>query len=235
VNLIFQESTMHDIDRTQMEYGQYEQGFGQNELAFEAEQFEFGPVSETHGIFTEAQEMELAQELLSVSNEAELDQFLGNLIRKAGSAIGKAVRSPVGQAIGGMLKGVAKKALPLAGGALGAWVGGPLGAKIGSGLGSLAGNALGLEAETMQQEDREFEGARHFVRMAGDIVKRTTSTGNADPRAAAQAATMAATKQFAPGLLNPAAAAAADAASSAPGGNSGRWVRKGNQVILYGL
>ena len=223
---------MHDIDRTQREYGQYEQGFGQNE-GFEAEQFEFGPIGETHGIFTEAQEMELAQELLSVNTEAELDQFLGNLIRKAGSAIGKAVRSPVGQAIGGMLKGVAKKALPLAGGALGAWVGGPLGAKIGSGLGNLAGTALGLEAETMQQEDREFEGARHFVRMAGDVVKRTTSTGNADPRAAAQAATMAATKQFAPGLLNP--AAAADTASSAPGGNSGRWVRKGNQVILYGL
>jgi len=224
---------MHDIDRTQMEYGQHEQGFGQHEQGFEAEQFEFyaqGSSAETGGIFSEAQEMELAQELLSVTNEAELDHFLGDLIRKAGSAIGKAVRSPVGQAIGGMLKGVAKKALPLAGGALGAWVGGPLGAKIGSGLGNLAGNALGLEAETMQQEDREYEGARQFVRMAGDIVKRTASNASADPRAAAQAATLAATQQFAPGLLNPAAATNAPA-----GGNSGRWVRKGNQVILYGM
>ena len=224
---------MHDIDRTQMEYGQYEQGFGQNEQGFETEQFEFQPqgsVAEASGIFSEAQEMELAQELLGVTNEAELDHFLGDLIRKAGSAIGKAVRSPVGQAVGGMLKGVAKKALPLAGGALGAWVGGPLGAKIGSGLGSLAGSALGLEAETMQQEDREFEGARQFVRMAGDIVNRTAAA-TGDPRAAAQAATLAATKQFAPGLLNPAAAQAA----AATGGASGRWVRKGNQITLYGL
>lgn len=216
---------MHDIDRTQMEYAQYES-------AFESEQFEFGAIGEVGGVFSEAQEMELAQELLLVNTEAELDRFLGDLIRKAGSAIGQAVRSPTGQAIGGMLKGVAKKALPVAGTALGAYFGGPLGAKIGGGLASMAGSALGLEAESMQQEDREFEGARQFVRMAGDIVNRTASSGG-DPRSSAQAATLAAAKQFAPGLLGGAAAPAAGGAAT--GAQSGRWVRQGNAVILHGM
>ncbi len=57
--------------------------------------------------------MELAAELLEVRDEQELDRFLGNVFKKvkqfAGSATGKAV--------GGMLKGLLKKGLPIAGGA----------------------------------------------------------------------------------------------------------------------
>lgn len=221
---------MHDIDRTQME-------FANDMPAFESEQFEFSQQESFGGyeVFSEEQEMELAQELLAVNSEAELNYFLGNLIRSAGSAIGKAVRSPVGQAIGGMLKGVAKKALPMAGTALGAWVGGPLGAKIGGGLASMAGNALGLEAESMGQEEMEFEGARQFVRLAADVCKRAASAApNADPHATAQAATLAATKHFAPGLLHATATTKHGGAAGASAGHSGRWVRRGNQIILYG-
>ena len=78
------------------------------------------------------------------------------------------MKSPIGQAVGGVLKGVAKKALPIAGGALGAYFGGPLGAKIGSGLAPAAGSALGLELEALSQEDREFEGGKQFVRFAAN-------------------------------------------------------------------
>ena len=53
--------------------------------------------------------------LLGVANEEELDHFLGDLIKKAGRAVGKFVKSPVGKAIGGVLKTAAKTALPLAG------------------------------------------------------------------------------------------------------------------------
>src|SRR5262249_29163687 len=63
---------------------------------FEDEQFEFGGAE----IFGEAQQMELAMELLEVRDEAELDRFLGSLISSAGRALGKVVRSPVGRAIG---------------------------------------------------------------------------------------------------------------------------------------
>ena len=121
-------------------------------------------------MLSEADEIQLAGELLEVTNEAELDRFLGDFIKKVGSVAGQVIRSPVGQAVGGVLKGVAKKALPMAGGAIGGYFGGPLGAKIGSGLASAAGSALGLEAEQLEQEDREFEGAKQFVKVAADTV-----------------------------------------------------------------
>ena len=75
---------------------------------------EFGQGSAS-GVFNEQDEMELAAELLDVSNEQELDQFLGDLIRKAGSAIGSVVNSPIGKAVGGALKAAAGKVLPIAG------------------------------------------------------------------------------------------------------------------------
>ena len=94
---------MHDIDRirleTQSETGVFEAG------PFEAE----ATYGETGEVFGEAEQLELASELLGVTSEAELDRFLGDLIGRAGKAIGKFVRSPEGQAIGGILKGAAKQ------------------------------------------------------------------------------------------------------------------------------
>ncbi|CDG82843.1 putative uncharacterized protein [Janthinobacterium agaricidamnosum NBRC 102515 = DSM 9628] len=224
--------------------------YGQEMSGFEAEQFEFGqgewnPETGQQGMFSETEEMELANELLSVSNEAELEQFLGNFLRKAASVAGNIIKSPVGQAVGGVLKGVAKKAIPLAGGAIGGYFGGPLGARIGSGLASAAGSALGLEAETQSNEEREFEGAKQFVRLAADTVNRAASArGNGDPRAIAQAAAAAAARQFAPGLLgkgggqlalqNGSGMVRGNAGSGGQRGNSGRWARHGQKIILYG-
>jgi uncharacterized protein (DUF697 family) len=225
---------MHDIDRTQMEYASEFPGF-------QSEQFEYGEyeqewAGETYGetVLTEADEGQLASELLAVTNEAELDQFLGNFIRKVGSVAGKVIRSPIGQAVGGVLKGVAKKALPLAGGAIGGYFGGPLGAKIGSGLASAAGSALGLEAEALEQEDREFEGAKQFVRVAADTVRKAAAASpNADPRAVAQAAAIAAAKRFAPGLVGAAAGPIAGAVIGR--GQTGRWLRRGTKIVLFGV
>ncbi|MBM3141233.1 MAG: sigma-54 factor interaction domain-containing protein [Chloroflexi bacterium] len=56
--------------------------------------------------------MDLAAELLEVTDEYELDQFLGKLIRRGARAVGKAMRSPVGRSL-------AKQLLPIAGGAVG--------------------------------------------------------------------------------------------------------------------
>lgn len=240
---------MHDIDRTTLEFGQ--------EMGYEGEQYEFGQGewSGEGGLLSEADETELANELLSVTNEAELEQFLGNFLKKAASVAGSVIRSPIGQAVGGVLKGVAKKALPLAGGAIGGYFGGPLGAKIGSGLASAAGGALGLEAEgEMMGEDREFEGAKTFVRLASDTVQRAAQARGGDPRAVAQAAATAAARQHAPGLLAKAGAqggqctqgrgpgggglrsngGAGGGMGGAGGASSGRWARQGRKIILYG-
>lgn len=196
---------------------------------FENEQFEFSGTE----VFGEAQQMELAMELLEVRDEAELDRFLGDLISSAGRALGKVVRSPVGQAVGGVLKGVAKKALPIAGGALGAYFGGPLGAKIGSGLASAAGKALGLELQEISAAERELEGARRFVQFAGETVKGALAAPpSSDPQLAAKAAAAAGARKYVPGLV-PAAGTASPTAAMAGRGRSGRWVRAGRNIIVF--
>lgn len=240
---------MHDIDRTTMEFGQ--------ETGFEGEQFEFneGEWGESGGL-NEQMEAEFANELLNVSNEAELDRFLGDFIKKVGSVAGKVIRSPVGKAVGGVLKGVAKKALPLAGGAIGGYFGGPLGAKIGSGLASAAGGALGLEGE-WEGENNEYEGARKFVRIASDTVQKAArAPQGADPRQVAQSAALQAARRHAPGLLQqrggrqqaqggmgacPSAGGSGFGGQQMQGGfggggggQSGRWSRQGNTIILHG-
>ncbi|HEX3139669.1 MAG TPA: hypothetical protein VHQ87_06425 [Rhizobacter sp.] len=220
---------MHDIDQTRLEYTAELPGF-------EAEQFEFGEAEwspEGGAVLSEADEYELASELLGVASEEELDQFLGSLIKKAAKGVGKLIRSPIGQAVGGVLKGVAKKALPLAGGALGGFVGGPLGAKIGSGVASAAGSALGLEGEALAQEDQEFEGAKQFVRLAAHTVKKAASASpSADPRAVAQAAAISAARQLIPGLLRETGMPSMPTPSGR--GQNGRWARHGNRIVIYG-
>ena len=201
--------------------------------ALEAEQFEWSGESgwgaETEwggetGVFSEAEAMELASELLEVTNEEELDLFLGDLIKKAGSALGKVVKSPIGQAVGGLLKAAAKKALPLAGTALGGVFGGPLGAQIGSGLASAAGGALGLEAEAGGGMSAAIEGAKKFVQASGGAVKTALQAAPAtSPAAAAQAAVTGAIKKHLPELL---------ANGHARPGRSGRWVRQGRNIII---
>ena len=205
--------------------------FNPEMTSYENEQFEFGQ-SEWGEVFNEGEVMELTAELLEITNEAELDRFLGDLIKRAGRAIGKVVKSPIGQAVGGVLKGVAKKALPIAGGALGAYFGGPLGAQIGSGLASAAGGALGLELETMNQEDREFEGGKQFVKFAADTVKSAAfAPPSVDPGSAAQTAATTAAQKYALNLLGPGSGSVAP--SSVPGkGRSGRWIRKGRNIII---
>jgi hypothetical protein len=230
---------MHDIDRirleTQSETGMFEAG------PFEAEQFESAQTetsyAETGEVFGETEQLELASEFLEVTNEAELDRFLGGLIERAGRTIGKFVSSPEGQAIGGILKGAARQVLPSIGSAIGGYFGGPSGAKIGSGAASAAGRAFGLELEGLSSEDREFEVARRYVSFAGEAVKNLASAPSSlDPRAAANAAVVAAARTHAPGLLSPfQAGMEPQTYAPFPTGHSGRWMRRGNKIILYGI
>lgn len=200
---------------------------------FGFETFEFGQQewSGESEIFSEAELMELAGELLEINSEAELDRFLGNIIKKAGGFI----RSPVGRAIGGALKGLAKKALPFAGTALGGLLG-PAGAMIGGKLASVAANAL--EMETLEAEDREFEGAKQFARMCGEAAKTALSApANVNPQVAAQQAVTAAAAKFAPVLTErmlkkPSVPAGRQTAVPSGPGQHGRWVRKGSSIVL---
>lgn len=214
---------MHNIDRTLSEF----------EPEYEAEQFEFEEYEDSEsGVFSEAEEMELAAELLSASNEAELDQFLGKLIQKAAGAVRKVVKSPLGKSLGGLLKGAVKNVLPIAGSAVGTLVGGPVGTALGGKLASAAGDALGLELEGLSQEDQEFEVARRLVRMSGDATKTATQTPpSVDPASAARGAVISAARKHAPGLVRPANSGSASGAGS----HGGRWIRRGRKIILLGV
>ncbi|HLG13288.1 MAG TPA: hypothetical protein VJH03_02030 [Blastocatellia bacterium] len=174
------------------------------------------------GPFSEAEEMELAAELLGVTSEAELDHFLGKVFKRVGGFVKKVAASP----LGGILKSVAKKALPFVGGALGSFIPIP-------GVGTMVGKALGtaasglLEAEGLSEEDREFEAARQFVRLAGAAAQNLAATpAGASPIAAAKSAFTAAARQHAPALVG---------AATAGGAKTGRWVRKGPRIVLYGV
>ena len=211
---------MHDIDHTFMEAENYEDE--SNELYGE--------------VFSEEEVSELAAELLSVSSEAELEHFLGDLIKKAGKAVGKFASSGLGKSLGGVLKSVAKTALPLAGSALGNMVLPGLGGAIGSKLASGAGSMLGLELEGLSQEDQEFEAAKQVVRLAGDATKNALSAPSSNPVATARGAVTRAASKFAPGLVgqSPGRRGGAAGATGATGAASGRWVRRGNRIIVLG-
>lgn len=220
---------MHDIDRTLIGYNP------ETELmpeAFEYGEAEWAGETGVSGVFSENEEMELAAELLGVASEQELDRFLGNLIRRGSQAVGKFVKSPTGQALGGILKGAVKQALPVITTAVGGYLGGEKGADIGGQVAAAAEEVFGLELEGLSLEDQEFEAAKHFVRFAGEAIKNAVlAPTSANVKTAAQAAVVKAAQQLAPGLLAP-----ANTSPAAPGHEqSGRWIRRGNTIILFGV
>jgi hypothetical protein len=255
---------MHDTDRTMgrtnMEFGFQGEG-NMNEFYAEMENGEF---QGEQPLLHEEELNEMAAELLSVTNDRELEQFLGDVFKKVGSAVGSFVRSPIGQQMGGMLKGVAKQALPMVGQAVGNYFAPGVGGAIGQQVGSAAGQVFGLELEGLSNEDRDFEVAKQFVRLAADAAQTAAhAPANQSPAAAAQHAITDAAQRYAPGLLNavgthtngspsngsptngtrsngtPAFAAsgygAQNGAATGSGASSGRWVRKGQKLIVYGL
>ncbi len=224
---------MHDIGGTLGEFGMESSYPEIPETGFEFETTqELGQSGEVASPFNEVQEMELASELLSVTNETELNHFLGDLIKKAAGAVGTIVKSPVGQALGGILKDAAKKALPIVGGALGGYFGGSGGADIGSKLASSAGRIFGLELEGLSAEDREFEAARQFVRYGGAASARAVrAPQNIQPQIAAKMAATLAARRYIPGLSG----ASLQPSQPALYGRSGRWIRRGRKIILLGI
>src|SRR6266536_2147639 len=203
------------------------------EVAFESESlgYEVGgfATGELESPLTEAEEVELAMELLTVSTEAEMDQFLGKMfrgvwkgIKKVGSVVGKIARP-----LGAVLKAVAKKALPFVGGALGSFIPIPgVGTAVGSALGGALSKALELEYGELDREEAEFEMARRFVRIAATAAQQAASApATVDVTTAVnQALATAARRHLATADLSELEAVAPSAAGSR---HSGRWVRQG--------
>lgn len=255
---------MHDLDRTQ---SYYETEFEPEAYAYEEEfadesDFEFG---DTEMALDEVEEMELAAQLLEITDEAEIDQFLGSVFKKVAKAGGGLLKKAVGGNLGQIAKGLIKKALPMAGGALGSLVAPGVGTAIGSKLGSAAGGIFGLELEGLSPQDQEYEVARRVVRLVGTAAKKAQQLQSYfPPDSAARKAVIEAAKKHAPGLLQalggfqkalggfqfeaappqgapgrgPNGYAQQGAGGGQAGGQgvrSGRWVRHGRRIILLGV
>jgi hypothetical protein len=229
---------MHDIDRALFE-GQDESTWGEvmdeeSAYSFEGEQSPFQAEDsyendemwgETDG---ETDELALAAELLAVTDEGELDQFLGSLARRAVSAAKDFAGSSAGRAVGNILKSAARKALPQLGQAVGNYIvpgaGGQAGQRVGQWLGTKFES--GLQLEGLSAEDRDLETARAFVRFATSTAQRAAAMPKSVPAPlAAQKAATAAARQHLPGLLK---------SQGQPGGsaNSGRWIRRGRNIVI---
>jgi hypothetical protein len=204
----------------------HEDEAGDYESEFDAGEF---------GGTNEDREIELAAELLSVSDEQELDQFLGKIMRGARGILNTAA----GKKLKDLLRKTAGKALPLAGQAIGGYFGGDRGATFGGQVASAGGQLFGLETEGLSPEDRELQVARQFVRLAGDAAQKLSDApSGGNPASAAQNALLAAARRHAPGL----ASRMRDGASTSGGGpgnsrseDSGRWIRRGGKIVVLGV
>lgn len=223
---------MHDLDRTQ---NLFESDYQEMEYEHEGEcEYEGGSYE---GAFDEVEEMEMAAELLEVSDEYELDQFLGGFFKKLKKKAGGLLKSGVGQQLGGLLKSAAKAALPAIGNIIAPGVGGAAASKFGS--------VFGLELEGLSPQDQEFEEARRFVRFANEAAQvAAAAPPNAPPQQVAQDAVIQAAQKYAPGLLRPANGGRNGSSQvgrrprrggGQGGGQSGRWVRRGNRIVLLGV
>lgn len=224
---------MHDIDRTQRTY---------------AGEMESYPMASEGAVLTEAEEMELASELMELETEEEFENFLGDIISGVANAAGGLINSGAGKALGGLLKGAAKKLLPAAGSVIGGYFGGPLGASLG---GKLAGSVAGsLE---MEADEMEWEAARTFVRLAADAARNVAlAPQGEDAHVTAHQATVDAAQRHAPELLDASSGPSSNRLPQSParvpegsGGcgcghhrqrhHGGHWVRHGHQIVLYGV
>lgn len=169
--------------------------------AFPIESFEGG--WSAGELLSDAEEMELAMELLGVSNEDEMEQFLGKLFRGIGRGlkkVGRFIGKKVLPKIGGVLKGLAKKALPFVGGALGSFIPIPgVGTALGSALGSAVSKALEMEFGELESEDAELEVARRLVRIAATTAQQASAAApDVPPDSALRDALLAALRTHLP-------------------------------------
>lgn len=186
--------------------------------------------------FTEAEELELAMELLSVSSEEELDQFLGKLFKGIGKGlkkVGRFIGKRVLPALGKGLKSIAKVALPIAGKVLGSFIPIPgVGTALGGALGTAVSKALELEFNHLEVDEAELETARRFIRIAATAARQAASSSpDLDEETAASEALLSAVQQHLPYLH----LSEAGRSRIRDSGEQGRWVRRGRQIVVMGL
>ena len=159
---------MHSIDRTLQEFGSMGQEYQQENYEFTNEFA--GEFSNEMG-YENAYEMEFESEnfevqatyeLMAVSNEMELNQFLGGLLKTAlGAAKGAAksfISSPQGKALGGQIMNFGKSVLPKLATKYGGQALGALAGKAGNFVGNKIGGPIGSAIASGARQGGQYLG-----------------------------------------------------------------------------
>ena len=159
---------------------------------------------DVHAALAPAEVLEIASRYLDARSNAERDHLLGVVLTHAANRAGGTLPAPLGRALGGLLKGVARRTLD-----------------------ELApGQALGLELEGLDSHEQEFESTIRFVRLAGEAARHAVEEAlTAPPHRAARAVLASAADVYAPPLLPLLLSQAAP---------TGEWVRRGRTIEVYG-
>ncbi len=222
---------MQTIDQEFETYDPELDAFEADELESEAD-FEQTYESEFENALSEDEVDALAAELLEITDEEELDLFLGKVFKKAWRGIKKVGRKVV-RPLGRVVKGMAKKALPALGGALGSFIPVPgVGTAVGTALGSALSRTFEMEFEGMDPDQQEFEMARRFVKVAGATARKAALTPpTVNPVSAVKSAALSAIKKQ--NLIS--SSKFPQKIQSRMGSNrTGRWERRGRTIVLLG-
>jgi hypothetical protein len=140
--------------------------------------------------------VELAAELLDVTNEAELEGFLRRVVAAAARGVGGRLPAATGRGLVAVLKRTAERTLPT----VATLVGDSIGGTAGPSAAATATRVYGLELEGMSAEDRDYEIARQFLRFAQAAAARAVTAPAPASPATVAAAVEGASREFAPGL-----------------------------------
>jgi hypothetical protein len=209
---------------------------------------------ESESPFSEDEVEQFATRLVDITNEQELDGCVRDLLRRGARTADPPPPPPVLKPLGGFLKSAIRRALPMAGGALGNVIYPGVGGLVGSAIGAGAGGLLGPEYEGVASEDQEFEVAKRLVRMVGTAIQNAADgSSTADPTTAAKSAVVTAAEAYLPSLVESSRRRrwrrrrrdipdsddddddTSEAESSRSGRQrSGRWYRRGRRIVLIG-
>lgn len=149
------------------------------------------PFPPRHGglLRDEADELEHATGLLEAQSTDRLPRYLATLIAAAGPAGRAALRGATGPVLLSVLRQVVRLATP----------------RGSSDLRHKAATIFGLELEGLSPEDKEFELARHLVRLLRAVIEAALAAGPCEPVGRVHTALGLAARRHAPGLLKRAA------------------------------
>lgn len=216
---------MHDLDRTTFEADSYDY---EDEYDDEFDNEYDGEYNDEYddefgyemndNLFTDEEETELALEFLEVSNEEEMDEWLGSILRKAGKYAlrkGRKHLKRYGRKYGRKLWNYAKKR------------GKSYAKRTIRHLGGYIRRGK-MKNLLVSPKNLEFEMAKQLVRLNGAGVQNAVKLSNRMPTQAAVTIGFkkAARKYGTPGGLG--------GRKTAGRGRSGRWLRRGNRIVLLG-